>query len=800
MHRARESAFPDCAAILSPTVPITRYLGLAFAALFALPATTVRAEGQGLRLERQLQPLNDVRGDLPLYVFGRRIDAVGDEEIEVIGGAELRKGDLRLTADRIRYFPRTDEVEATGSVRMHSATIDVAGPRLRIRVNDQIGILNSPRFQTPPRLPPGATPFATPVETRGAAEALRIEERQRYRMSEGTFTTCKPGDDDWYLSADRFDLDYIGNIGEARGAQLTFLGVRTPSIPWASFSLNNARKSGFLPPTFGLQGKVGAEITVPYYLNLAPNYDDTFSPRLTAKRGMQLGDEFRYLEPWGSGVLNVEYLPHDPVYNGDRYGLHTEDSFRFTPLLSGGIHFDKVSDNSYFRDLSTSLPVATQVYLDQSVFASYVLAPGWAAGARLQHTQLLPDVTSTVPPTPQYDRLPQLTLSGVRPGILGSDFVFAGELVKFQQSNAPVGERLILNPSLTFPFLTPGFYFKPKIGLHYTQYRLSDLSASPDPSVQVAGSTTPRRVLPITSIDSGLVFERPVTWQGRELSNTLEPRVFYVYIPYHNQEGIPVFDSSIPDLNYATLFTENYYTGGDRISDANQLTTAVTSRLIRADTGQEVLRGFIGQRLYFSSQRVALGASYPVRTDSSSSIVLGGSGQVLPHVTVDATGVFSSADHSAQRLSAGIRYQPEPGKVLSLSYRYIDAALNQVTDPLTGTIINQALKQIDVSGQWPVYGNFYAVGRYNYSVPDRTATEAVAGFEYNAGCWIVRAVTQSFTTGVSSRTRLFFLQLELNGFSKLGSNPLDVLRRSVSGYTSLNQRNVDLQQLNLYGD
>lgn len=781
-------------------MPTLRHLGIAFAALFALDGTAAWAQAQGLRLERQLRPPSDVRSDLPVHVFGDRIDAIGEDAVEVIGNAQLRKGDLRVDADRIRYSPRTDELEATGRVRLHSATIDVVAPRVRLRVNDQIGILNEPRFQTPPRLPVGATALTTPVETRGTGATIHIDEEEHYRVTDGTFTTCKPGDDDWFLHADRFALDYIGNIGEAEGAQLTFLGVTTPKVPWLSFSLNNARKSGFLPPTFGVQGKVGAEITIPYYFNLAPNYDDTFAPRFTAKRGEQLINEFRYLEPGASGVINFEYLPHDPVFNGDRWALHTEDSYRPTPALAASIYVDKVSDSDYFRDLSTSLPVATQVYLDQEADGSYVVAPGWSATARVQHTQLLPDPTSNVPPSPTYDRLPQITLTGVRPGILGSDFLFQSELVKFQESNAPTGERLIINPSLTFPYLTPGFYIKPKFGLHYTQYRLEDLTAATnDQPVQVSTNTSPHRLVPITSVDSGLVFERPVTWQGRALLNTLEPRLFYVYIPYHNQEGIPVFDSGIPDLNYATLFTENYYTGGDRISDANQLTMAVTSRLIRDDNGQEVLRGYVGQRVYFTAQRVALGPSYPVRTDSSSSVIIGGDGQVLAGVTVSATGVFSTIEHSTQQLSTGVRYEPELGKVLNVGYEYINAAINQVTDPTTGETINQALKQIDISGQWPVYRNLYLVGRYNYSIQDRTATESVAGFEYNAGCWILRAVTQSFTTGVSSRTRLFFLQLELNGFSKLGSNPLDVLRRSVSGYTALNQRNVDLQQLNLYG-
>ncbi len=769
--------------------------------LLSTLAGPIRAEGFGLRMETRLRStVGDLRTPLPLHLNGDRIESVGEDAILLEGAADLRKGDLQLTARTLLYSPGLDELEATGDVRLRSSRGEISGPRLRLRVEDQAGIFESPSYELAPRLSVSRGVAVTPTTSRGHAAALRFEGPEQYRIDEGTFTTCKPSQEDWFVRASRIDLDFSTNVGEARYASLNFKGYSTPALPWASFPLNDQRKSGFLPPTMGIQGSVGAAVVIPYYFNLAPNYDDTLSTRITERRGVQYNNEFRYLTPYASGLADVELLPHDPVFGARRYAFHTLNEFHWNGVL-GGLQIDKASDGNYFRELSTSITSATQVYLPRTAFVTVPLAPGWTGSIRWQRYQTLQDPTSSTPLAQPYERVPQMTLTGLQPGPAGTEVGFNGDFVRFKQIGGPGGDRLLVNPSLGLPWVTPGAFFKPKIQLHATEYHLEDLASSSDPAVQ-QGQTTQHRVLPIVSVDSGLIYERPVTWGGEAYSNTLEPRLFYVNIPYRNQASLPIFDSGIRDFNYSTIFSEYYYSGSDRISDANQLTAALTSRLIRDETGQELVRGFVGERIYFEQQRVILNSAQSPspstpRTGTLSSVLLGVAGQVTPKTQIEVTGQFASV-HEADRLSLTTRYQPEVGHLLNLGYRYSSAALNPVPDA-SGVTAYEPLRQVDASGQWPVFGRYYLIGRLNYSIPDRRAVESVFGFEYNGDCWVLRLVTQSFVTGVSQSTRLFFLQLELNGVSKLGTNPLEVLKRSVYGYTPSNSPNLSPSMPNPYG-
>ncbi|MEO5739002.1 MAG: LPS-assembly protein LptD [Burkholderiales bacterium] len=776
-----------------------------FSASLASPA---RAQAQGLRLQPSLTPLpKSAQDDAPVHVRGDRIEARGDDEVEVRGDARLDKGDLSLSADRLLFFPEVEEVEAIGNVRLSTQGNEATGPRLRFRVNDQVGIFERPSFRLAPRRAPtrgnaGATAITTAgpdtataiaplVETRGSASAVRFEGDERYRITDGSFTSCKPGVDDWFLRAGEIDLDFASGDGEARNAALTFKGFTTPRLPWIAFSLSNERKSGLLPPTFAFQGKVGPELTVPFYWNIAPNYDATIAPRFMAKRGLQLLNEFRYLEPSNQGTARYEYLAHDRQLGINRYGFAWQHQAVFPGIGNGQLNINKVSDDNYFRDLSGRLTLATQIYLPREGQFNYNVAPGWVASARIQRFQTLQDAANPV--AIQYERVPQLTLNGFLPNQRGgTDVNFAGEFVAFDHPTLPLGRRLTAYPSVARPFVYPGFFVTPKVGVHMTQYSVSRFDAAADPFVLSRADSSPSRTLPIMSLDSGLFFERNVNLQGRPLVNTLEPRAYYLYVPYRNQSGIPLFDTGAADFNYAQIFSENYYSGGDRISDANQLTLALTSRLITSDSGQEVIRGILAQRFYFQSQRVPLTSTTTTRDDRLSSILIGVAGRVAPKITLETTAQIASATRAPERLNAALRYQPELGKIVNLGYRY--------TSPNLPNNNGAEIRQWEVSGQWPLSGRWYLVGRYNYSIVNRQSVESLVGLEYNAGCWILRTVVQQFATATGTQTKLFFLQLELDGFSRIGSNPLEVLRRNVPGYTVLNRPSQNARGFDFYGD
>ncbi len=749
------------------------------------------AQGQGLRLERSLDPPPSGRSpDLPTYLIADRIEGLGGAEVEAIGDAEIRRGDTTLIADRIKYQTDVDEVEATGNVRLRVGEDLMTGPRLRMRIGDTSGIFESPSFNFAQRtvrsrlkrgLPPEAQLTATEdsrlrvdVEGRGEAGAIRFEGDQRYRVTDGTFTTCKPGQDDWFIQANELDIDMDREVGTARGARLNFLGVPTPRIPWFDFSLNNERKTGFLPPTVGIQDTVGFEVVTPFYWNIAPNYDATIAPRYMAKRGLQFLNQFRFLQPTFRGEARYEILPEDKELGERRYASALLGDFNLLNGVSGFVNYQKVSDDNYFRDLSGRLSIATQTHLPQQALVTYGAPAGWwSATANYQRFQTLQDPQNPVPIP--YFREPQLLLNVLRPTPVGVDLGFRGEFVNFGNAAlVPTGTRTTGYPSVSWPLVRSYGFVRPKAGVTAIGYDLETLGSFTD--------ARPSLALPIASVDSGLFFERDTRWFGVDFVQTLEPRVYYLYVPFKDQNNLPVFDTTTADLNFSQLFQENIFVGGDRIANANQLSIGATSRLLRPSDGQEMVRAVLGQRYYFTEQKVTI-PGLPVRTSNISPLVAGLAGRVTPSITAEIGAAYQFYDPAGfARFTAGARYSPAPASVVSLAYRYA----NQNYTAGAGTI-----NSVDAAAQWPLGGGFYGVARYSYDIEGRQTVETLAGLEYNAGCWIVRAVAQQFQTATAQETTAFFVQLEFSGIARIGPNPLEILRRSIPGYSLINQSTAD---------
>ncbi len=781
----------------------------------------------------------------PVFLSAYRMGGEVDREFAAEGDAELRKIGTVLNADQLTYWPIDDEVEAQGSVRLQQGEDVVTGPRMRMKLEDQVGFFEQPSYTLKREPAPGSkgaaakafarseaaqgpgedwlsSGFATPrvidikpgqtkidtlkrqkttTEAHGDADRIDFEGENQVRLSNATYTTCVPGNNDWYARASKLKLDYDREVGEGEDATIYFKDVPILYSPWLSFSLNNERKSGFLAPSFGTDSDSGFIASAPYYWNIAPNMDATLRPRLMTKRGLQLGGEYRYLNTAFGGVYSgkaqAEVLPSDNLRDGDtRYG-YSLSHLQTTPSgFTGTINYTKVSDDNYYTDLSSELSKTSTTQLLQQGMLTYGGGGWWSATANFQQYQTLqPDPKNPV--LEQYRMLPQLTLNARRPDLfdrldgsfLGqyTNFTKRGQVINGVQVKDPDGQRTVLYPQLAVPFETPGWYITPKVGLNATYYALTDQA------VGIPGSQD--RVLPVFSIDSGMTFERSDTWFGREYTQTLEPRLYYLNVPYKNQDKIPIFDSGVADFNFAQIFSENQFTGWDRFSNANQLTAALSSRLIEPNSGAEIFRAMVGQRFYFERNKVGLTPAVPSATTQDdpwhkSDFLAAFSGQVLPRVYADVAWQYNPADRQTQRYSMGGRYQPEPGKVFSAAYRY-----NR--DP------NIFVDQVDFSGQWPLTGKLYAVGRLNYALRDNPSQlstagsqggrmiEALGGLEYNGGCWVLRGVIQRQALTQDNSKTQFFVQLELNDFSRIGSNPLNLLKRSVQGYGLINQPAAD---------
>jgi LPS-assembly protein len=739
-------------------------------------SATVYAQGQGLQLRRA--PENrDKTAVLPTILDADRIEGVAGKDTRAQGNAVLRRGDLSIRANTLMYHEENEDVEARGNVRLQRNGDSLSGPALTYSLRDATGFFEKPDFTLAPRARPGQQAVAA----RGQAESIEFLGENQYRIKDGFFTTCKPGDDGWLVRADELDLDFTREVGTARGGSVRFEGVPVIAAPAFDFSLNNQRKSGFLPPSIGTTGKSGPEVAVPYYVNLAPNHDLTLTPRYMEKRGLQLAEQFRYLQKHYNGEFNAEVLPQDRAADRGRSAISLVHTYNRDGYLLGGLNLNKVSDDSYFRDLATRINITSQATLPREGFLTYN-GKWWDTGSysattRVQRFQVLqdPDNPIVVP----YGRTPQFTLSALRQDIGGFDFGSSAEFVDFSHPTQVNGKRSTFYPSLSLPLITPGSFLTPKVGVHYTYYSLDEI---PDP---VTGSNVPAfpkstsRTLPIFSVDSGLVYERETSALGQAVIQTLEPRFYYVNIPFRKQNQIPLFDTAIADFNYAQIFSENMFSGGDRINDARQLTAAVTSRMLLPSSGQEVLRGTFGQRYYFKDQQVTLSTNdpplatdNPPRTYNASNFLTALSGRVSQYWTLESASEYDQRDHRTERLTLAARYRPEGLKALNLSYRYLSGDITT-----TGPI-----KQIDLSAQWPLIGRWYGVGRFNYSLADSRIVEGIGGLEYGADCWTSRIIVQRFALTAGTSSSSVFLQLELNGFSRLGSNPLDALKRNIPGY------------------
>lgn len=685
--------------------------------------------------------------EAPAVVEADRLSGKRGNRIEAAGNVILRKGDQSIRADQLSYSQNTQDVDAQGSVVFEQAGSTMSGSHLMFNMDTGIGVMEQPQF------------YLKENDARGSADVMHIQGVRHYALEKATYTTCTAGDDDWLLKMGRLEIDRDRQIGISRQTWVEFMGVPILYSPWMDFPLNDQRKSGFLAPVFGGTVEGGSELTLPYYWNIGTNYDATFAPRLMVKRGLMLNNEFRYVQPGYGGEINVDALPNDKLLQISRERFSWKHNQGLSDNLNGHINFNRVSDDAYFRDLANTVNATSQANLLREGALGYN-AGWWSASARVQDFQTLQDPAAPI--IAPYARLPQVTLNAQKDQF-GANLAFAGEFVEFGHATLLSGQRTVLNPSISFPLLNaPSFYIKPKIGLHSTYYAMDTNIAG-----QAQNAT---RTLPLLSLDSGIALERESNMFGGDYIQTLEPRIFYVYVPYRDQAQLPNFDSAITDFNFTQIFTENRFSGSDRIGDANQVTLAATSRLLDQHTGVERLRVMMGERFSFRAPRVNL--TTPAVSTNKSDILLAASGQMTRTVALYSEYQFDPNQSHSQRFTIASHYRPELGKTLNLGYRFT----------------RNSLRQVDLSSQWPLFGRYHAVARWNYSIQDSRILDAIVGLEYNQNCWALRFVAQHYATATLQSTTSFFVQLELNGLAKMGSDPLTLLKQNVQGYTKLNDK------------
>ncbi len=748
--------------------------------------------------------------ELPTFVFGDRVSGRPDQETVIDGNAELRRGGSSIRADRIDYDHPTDIVKSKGNVRVNSNGNLYNGPELEIKLDTFEGFFLNPDYRF--------------LQNNGYGSADRVNfiDDKRLIAYNVSYTTCQRDDapgwtPGWIINATRIKFDKEADVGEASGGVLRFMGVPILAAPTFTFPLSSKRKSGLLPPTFGIDNVDGTSVTVPYYFDIAPNRDATFSPSFMSKRGVDLAGEFRYLERDYKGELSASLMPidqlrkrtrwsfsylHDGTYNSDaisrinqqftdQYFRNDTDGSLVNPFggLGYSLNLNRVSDNNYWRDFPRSGTVLTQRLLPSSGAVTW--AQGFlAASLGVTTYRTIQDVNSPI--TPPYDRLPQLTATYTRVnaplyGWEGLDYSITTGFTRFQSvpllTRQPNANRGFAHAQISRPWIQPGGYITPKLILDATTYQFD--------SGLVNGARSATRIVPTFSLDSGLAFERAASYFGRAFTQTFEPRAFYVKTPYRDQRILPNYDSGLNSFNFATLFIENEFVGNDRISDSHMLTSGVTSRLLDPDTGAESLRLGVAQRIRFKDRLVTAPGEVPV-SERLSDLLLSASVNLTPAFAIDSTVQYNHKTHLSERSTIGGRFSPSNYRVISAAYRRQ----------------RKVSEQFDVGWQWPINdlwgdkgkdlgvgrgqgpGRLYTVGRLNYSVPDKKFVDMVLGLEYESCCWIGRVVLERTQLDKATNNTRILFQLEFIGFSRIGLSPLKTLKANVPRYQYLNEQNV----------
>jgi LPS-assembly protein len=725
---------------------------------------------------RAASPLATDASRQPAVLLANSVNSTLDQETVAEGEVELRQGQLTLTADMLRYNAPTQWARATGRVELTRDGDRFSGTEAQLNLATREGFVLKPSYH---------------FERTGAggrADRIDFMGEKRLMAKRADYTSCPREENgpepDWVLSADRLDLDFERNEGVAHGAVLHFLGVPILAAPAISFPATSERKSGWLPPELDSDTRGGISLAVPYYWNLAPNYDLITTPSIATLRGLGLQAEFRYLQPSDDGRADLHAIPHDRVAGRDRYsyewvhsghlGPDAADSWRY------GANLMRASDDDYWKDFANQLPSLTRRLLSQSAGATrrYELSPDASLEVytHLQGWQVLQDTQTILPP---YQRVPQVGMRGQ--GRLGVDQGYGlqwdaeAEANRFELTDRPVGDsrpdgsRLHLLAGLSRPFDEGWGWFTPRASFNAATYR-TDAAMSD-------GRREASRAIPTLSADAGLRFDRDSVLFGRELRQTLEPRLHYVNTPWRDQTDLPLFDTAPSDFNAVSIYADNPFSGIDRVADTHQITLGVTSRWREGGSGIERLRLGVAQRFLFRDQRLT---PEGVEGDKrASDLLLFGSGTLFQNWVFDGTVQYNASIDRPVRSIVSARYQPAPFYTLAGTYRYA----------------RDLSEQFELGWQWPLYrgdkrangcsGTLYGVGRVNFSMRDNRVTDSLAGLEYDAGCWIGRFVAQRVSTGLSQSTTHWMLQLELVGLSRLGSNPLKVLKDNIPGYRLL---------------
>jgi LPS-assembly protein len=768
------------------------------------------------------------KSDAPTFIGAKASRYEQDTQVATLAGdVVMRQGSMQVEAEEASLYQAENRGELNGNVRMRDNGALIVGDHAQVQLDTGAAQIDNAEY------------VMHKSRIRGNALYAKRAENAIIRLKDGTYTTCEPDSNAWQLRGNNITLNPATGFGTATNATLRVKNIPILYTPYIYFPIDDRRQSGFLPPSFSSGGESGFTLVTPYYFNLAPNYDATLYPRYMTKRGLLMEGEFRYLTKSSEGQVGGAYLNDDnderskqTDFEKTRWMLNLQHKGGLDSRVMTEVDYTDISDPYYFQDLQTDqIGVERRDALNQQGAVSY-RGDNYNARLNLQAYKL-----ATISQITPYNRLPQITFNGslpYHPG--GLNFAYDAEAVRFDRDletgdftdkdgipsrrldtyvtglTRANGTRLNVAPSMSLPMTSSYGFITPKLKYAYTKYDLDldNTGKSQLPTGQKFKSSQDRAI-PIASVDSGLYFDRATQWFGKNYNQTLEPRLFYLYVPEKDQSDIPVFDTSETSFSYGSLFRDNRFSGTDRIGDENKLSLGVTSRWIE-ENGFERQRVSVGQALYFKDREVQLpGIVAADREDAQSDvspIALDYEFRFNRDWRATADYNWDTENHSPRSGSAMFHYQPEdnPNKVINVGYRYRNdqVVYNQLTGKWQfggdyGTVGQEnyvkdyyKIQQHDFSMMWPIIPQWNLITRWQYDYARNRTLEAFGGFEYDNCCWKLRVINRYWVSN-DEYTQIaplnekgdhgLFLQIVLKGLGGLtGAKVESFLDKGIQGY------------------
>lgn len=743
-------------------------------------------------------------------------------------GVVVKQSGRRLYAEKVFVTPdsktgKLKTIHAQGNIQLRQPGVLILGRDLNANLVSHQATLNDVHYLAhlvngtngQPVFRIGQHYFRSPVVepnftgfAHGSATKAVQKSKTQYVFHQATYSTCPPTHADWAMHMSKITLNNKTQIGVAKNVVLKFYHIPIFYTPYFSFPLNNQRKSGLLYPLLNYSSNYGYYYGQPIYLNLAPNYDDTITPQYYTKRGLMLGNRFRLLTKHGYYNAALQWVPRDQITKESRYGFFFNGQRSLPDGFNVTGEYDQVSDNNYLRDFSNqnfggAESESSSLYnQSNAAIASVAILPRnltlsrngahWNFSAQVSSYKIIGDLETENQP---YNLLPSISLTGQYPNLLKPlALSLITNYTNFQKSGAVSGQRLYAIPSLSLSLQKIYGFFVPTLSLNTVRYDLTNNSVNHI-----------NRTLPVFDIDTGLYFDRDFSFLGSNYSQKVEPQLFYLFVPYTNQDDIPIFDTTINTLTYSQLFNTNLFSGEDRIENANQISAALSSTIDNA-AGSNVLSADIGQIFYFQNRRVALCPGQSCLDNE------------LPHnkssispILTQLTYYFNSAwqlqsdvnyrlsDHNFEYQQYALQYQPDTAHIFNLGYQNNQADYGLLsTAQIQSGQAPPSISQVSASFLWGLTPHWHLVGDVNYSLNNATTLSAFGGLEYDTCCWKILAVVDNYLTSTNAnepnvlngpRTTGIMFQFTLKGLGSQaiggnGANQIQGLLSTIPGYNS----------------